>query len=152
MDVRDAVPQRSAGLVVDRQRAPRPRGRAQLELLATGFFRDGALAGGGSIALWPAQAGGIVHGTLTFRVAAPASFDRAVTLRLTAPGARATAIRVSPGASRAISLPICATGAWVARFAADRVVWLDGRTISLETTAPRWQPDESPCTPTAPPG
>jgi len=122
-----------------------PSGRAQLELLASGFFRDGALAGSGFIALWPARPGGLVQGHLSFRVEAPTSFDNPVTLRLTDPGGSSLRVRVFPGARRTVSMSVCAKGPWVAKFDADHVVWIGGRTLSLDTTPPRWRPDSHPC-------
>ena len=123
-----------------------PRGAAQLELYALGFYRDGMLKRSGSVHLWPATNGGPVQGRLTLRLIAPRWLEDVVTIRLTPAGSSPLAIRIPPGGSRTVSLRVCAHGRWDMSFAADRATVYDKRPIAAETAPPRWQPDATACT------
>ncbi|HXY17476.1 MAG TPA: hypothetical protein VEH79_04840 [Gaiellaceae bacterium] len=123
-----------------------PTGRAQLELYAPGFFRDGLMSRSGSIHLWPAQAGGSLAGTLSFRLRAPRWLPEPVTIRFVRDGGAPLSVAVPAGASRSVRLTVCSTGAWSAGFLANRSTFYDHRSIAIGSSAPIWHPDPSACT------
>ena len=122
----------------------RPHGRAQLVLYATGFFRGGVLGQSGHIVLWPSQSGGPLRGRLSFQVTAPTSYDKPVTLRL-GRGSQATSVVVAPGKSQTVAVDVCRSGPWATQFTADRVTWIGGQALSLQTTRPVWHPSDRIC-------
>jgi hypothetical protein len=126
-----------------------PRGRAQLELMAAGFYRDGTVGGSGGIAVWPSRAGGTVAGRVTFSVTAPRA-GRTVALRIAPQGGKAATVRLAPGTTRKLTLAACGAGPWTAALSTDRTVWNGSHLVGLETTAPRWRPDPSACGRSAP--
>ena len=122
-----------------------PQKNAQVELYAVGFYRDGLLKRDGSIHIWPAHAGGPVQGHLSFRLRAPRSLPKIVTVQTSRSDGLPSVIQVPPGSSRAVTLDVCSTGRWDFGFLADHATQFERRSISLAATAPVWQPDASAC-------
>lgn len=122
-----------------------PRGRAQLELYASGFFRDGTLGNRGFLDLWPDHVGGMLNGRVVFRVSALSWFTKPIDLAVQdRTGTRSRTV-VPPGASHTVSIVVCSRGPWAARIVADGGVFVGDHVVSLETTKPRWQPDAGAC-------
>jgi hypothetical protein len=122
-----------------------PTRNAQVELYGIGFYRDGLLKQVGSIHIWPAQPGGPVQGRLSFRLRAPKSLPKIVTLQTSRSEGLPSTIQVAPGTSREVTLDICTTGRWDFGFRADHSTMVDDRSISLASTAPVWRPDPAVC-------
>lgn len=122
-----------------------PGNRAQLQLYAAGFFRDGGLANKGSIHLWPEHLGGTLSGHFVFRVSTPAWFAKPIVLTIKDLAGTTSRTAVPPGASHTMSLLVCSRGAWAARFMGNGGISLSDHVVSLYTTQPRWQPDASAC-------
>jgi hypothetical protein len=122
-----------------------PQTNAQIELYAIGFYRDGLLKRDGSIHIWPARAGGLVEGRLSFQLRAPTSLPKTVTVRTSRSDGLPSVIQVPPGSSRTVTLNVCSTGRWDFGFLADHATQFERRSISLAATAPVWQPDASAC-------
>jgi hypothetical protein len=123
----------------------RPAGTPRLAFRFAGYFRDGWLAPRGQLSLWPARAGGWVEGTVTFSVTAPTDLGASANLRISPPGKKRLELRVRPGSSRTLALPVCTRGQWHARLEIDRSAYDGGRLISLRSTRPRFERDPSAC-------
>jgi hypothetical protein len=123
----------------------RPTGTPRLALRFEGYFRDGWLAPHGEVSVWPATPAGRLEGAVTLEVTAHPDLSRAATLRVSPPGERPIQLRLVPGTSRRLELPVCARGPWHARFETDWSSWLRGRFISFRSTRPRFRSDPAAC-------
>jgi hypothetical protein len=120
-----------------------PTGRPRLALYVPGRYFDGWLALEGSMRLWPAQVGGRLTGHLGFSLYLPQNSDP-VGVRFSYPGGHRT-VAVRPGETSAVSLPVCATGPWSARFSGPFTGNIGPRFVSVRSTEPVFKVDSAAC-------
>ena len=117
---------------------------ARLTLLAD-RTSDGWLVRRGFVRVW--QPNIAVRGTVVLRVTNPRA-QATLHLGLTAPSYRRT-VRVLPGETVTIRVPVCSSGPWRLAYRADRATFVDGRVLSLRAPSePRFVPSgdrRSPC-------
>ncbi len=117
-----------------------PAGRPRLELYAVGRAHDGWLGARGVVYLWPAVTGGRIAGRLMLTVRAPAEATRPFVLTFEGPAKHVTRVRVSPGARRAIRIPVCATGPAYVTFRSSVHGFIGLRAVSVHSSVPVFVP------------
>jgi hypothetical protein len=120
-----------------------PTGRPRLALYVPGRYFDGWLALEANMRLWPAEVGGRLAGRLGFSLYLPADADP-VDVRLRYPGGQRT-VSVRPGGRSTVSLPVCSTGPWSARFSAPFTGSIGQRFVSVRSTEPVFRADPRAC-------
>jgi hypothetical protein len=120
-----------------------PNGRIRLALYARGRYLDGWLAGRGAITIWPATTGGRVRGRLRLTLSLPGD-TKAKTMRFSHDGLRRV-VRIAPGTSKRIVVPVCSSGPWQATFSSTSVKFAGSRLVSVKATEPAFTPDPSSC-------
>jgi hypothetical protein len=123
----------------------KPTGAVSLAFRFVGYFRDGWLSPRGDLRLWPTRPGGLVQGTLAFELTAPGELRAPATLRLVPRTGRPVGLRMEPGSTQSIVMPVCTRGPWLASFTVDRSAWDGERFVSVRSTRPRFSPDPSVC-------
>jgi hypothetical protein len=112
----------------------RVNARSRLELLTYGRYLDGWLAWPSTrVTVWPGESG-TRRGTLCLTLTEPAGVASSLTLR--GPGVR-RALRVEPGSSRVVALPVSATRPWQLEIAARIPNNAGGRPVTVQSTRPR---------------
>jgi hypothetical protein len=122
-----------------------PLGRVQLQSYASRFYRDGWLGRAVGIHVWPATTGGMLRGTLSFRLHGPTWRDGVVTVRIVRDHGAPLAVRVARGRTTTVRLAVCGRGPWNAGFRADHSVAFGERAVSVSATPPQWRPARSAC-------
>jgi hypothetical protein len=120
-----------------------PSGRPRLALYVPGRYFDGWLALEATTRLWPAEVGGRLAGRLGFSLSLPGGADP-VQVHLRYAGGQRT-VSVKPGASAAVSLPVCGTGPWSAHFSGPFTGSIGPRFVSVRSTEPVFRTDPSAC-------
>jgi len=120
-----------------------PSGRPRLALYVPGRYFDGWLALEATMGLWPAEIGGRLAGRLGFSLSLPEGADP-VQVHLRYAGGKRT-VSVNPGASAAVSLPVCASGPWSAHFSGPFTGSIGPRFVSVRSTEPVFRADPSAC-------
>ena len=126
-----------------------PRGTPRLELYVPGYYRAGWLAMAGTFNVWATRPGSRVSGYVSFTVRA-LDGEGPVGLRLERRGRTLESFTLAPSTSRTVTLRVCGTGFWSARFAADQGFVAGGRALSVRSSEPAWRPDVSACAGTSP--
>jgi hypothetical protein len=121
----------------------RATGTPRLALYAAGYYKDGWLAPRVGLNVW-APPGSSLAGRLSFVVSAPEFLPAPVRLRVGA-GEQRVEFRLRQGASRRVTLPVCAEQAWAGVIQADRGISLGNRIGSARATPPRYRPEPSAC-------
>ena len=122
----------------------RPTGTPRLALFVPGYYKDGWLAMRTALNVWAAP-GRSLAGRFSFVVSAPEYLPAPVRLRVQAGKRRPLELRLRPGESRAVRVPVCGDGAWSALLVADRGIALADRIVSARATPPRFRPDPTVC-------
>lgn len=120
-----------------------PAGAPRLELYAIGRYYDGWLADVSAVYLWPATKGGSLSGRLTMRLTAPPG--PGVTLRFQLPGGKRTSLRLAPGVTRRLDVPVCSDHDWYGTFKSSSAAFIGLRRVSVQATAPVFTPNASAC-------
>jgi hypothetical protein len=121
----------------------RASGTPRLALFAPGLYKDGWLALRAGLNLW-APPRGRLEGRVSFSLSAPDFLPGPVRLRVRA-GEQRLELRLRPGESRRVALPVCAPTSWAARIEAGRGISLGNRVVSVRSTSPRYERDPSAC-------
>ena len=128
----------------------KPTGRPRLALLLEGLYADGWLAAAGRITLWPERTGAPVAGRLRMELSAPDAV-REMTFSFRSPGRRPVRAVVPGGATRVVTLTVCSTAPWRARYGADQAGFVGSRLVSGRASAPVFTPDAGACKAPKPP-
>jgi hypothetical protein len=120
-----------------------PNGRPRLALYFPGRYFDGWLVLEATMRLWPAEVGGRLAGRLGFSLSLPEGADP-VQVHLRYAGGKRT-VSVNPGATAAVSLPVCASGPWSAHFSGPFTGSIGPRFVSVRSTEPVFRADPSAC-------
>ncbi len=120
-----------------------PGDRPRLALYVPGRYFDGWLALEATMRLWPAEVGSRLAGRLGFSLSLPEGADP-VQVHLRYAGEERT-VSVKPGASAAVSLPVCATGPWSAHFSGPFTGSIGPRFVSVRSTEPVFRPEATAC-------
>jgi thiamine transporter ThiT len=121
-----------------------PDGRPRLALLLAGRYADGWLAPSGRITVWPERAGESVAGRLRIELSAPDAV-REMTFSFLSPGRGSVEAVVPGGATRVVTLTVCSSAAWRARFGADQAGFVGSRLVSGRASPPVFIPDAAAC-------
>jgi hypothetical protein len=122
----------------------RPTGALKLRLVAIGQYDQHWLGDHGAFLAWPNATGGRIAGRIVLRISLPAG---ARTIPMQFRGKHMTRdVRVGPGTSRVLSLPVCGTGPVELVFRALSSGRLgDGRIVSVRSQPPVFVPDARAC-------
>jgi len=123
---------------------PAAGGKPRLSLYAAGRYADGWLAASGPIMIWPNTPSGRVAGWLSMQLSAPLA-DQVNTIRFRQRGRLLAAVRVEPGAPRALRIAVCSLGQATVSYRASKLLIAGGRPASVKATAPAFTPDSSAC-------
>jgi hypothetical protein len=121
----------------------RPTGRPRLALYEPGRYFDGWLTLHGSIRIWAARPWGALSGMLAFSLSLPRGADPVTVTFHTPTGKHVVGVR--PGESARVSLPVCSTGSWRAKFEAPFTGNIGSRFVSVRSTEPVYRPDPGIC-------
>jgi hypothetical protein len=122
--------------------------RPQLAFYALGRYHDGWLAGAGAFYAWPEAAGRPVSGWITMRLTAPAAIG-AMQLKFELSATRSVRIRLAPGQTRLVRIPLCGgpdAKAHVSYRSNVRAI-VGLRIVSAQSTTPVFTPNAAACTP-----
>jgi len=122
----------------------KPAGRPRLALVLEGRYADGWLASAGRITVWPDSTGAAVAGRLRIELSAPDAV-REMTFSFRSPGRRALEAVVPGGETRVVTLTVCSTAPWRARYGADQAGFVGSRLVSGRASAPVFTPDAGAC-------
>lgn len=109
-------------------------GRLRLQLYFPGRYRDGWTSPLAAAEVWSAHGG-----TVRFTVTLPHASDP-TTLAAKLPSGRLLKFRLHPGATRAVTLPVCHGGHEEIKLYFSTRGFVDGRMVSAQTGAPRFTP------------
>jgi hypothetical protein len=126
-----------------------PTSTPRLSLLLAGRYADGWLAPTGRIGVWPAKEGMPVRGRFRIELSAPDAVDE-MTFVFRGGGRSVEAV-VPGGATRVVTITVCSTGPWRARFGADKAGFVGQRLVSGQASAPEFAPDPRACAPSQSP-
>ena len=128
----------------------KPAGRPRLALLLEGRYADGWLAPAGRITVWPDSIGAPVAGRLRIELSVPDAV-REMTFSFRSPGRRAVEAVVPGGETRVVTLTVCSTAPWRARYGADQAGFVGSRLVSGRASAPVFTPNAGACKAPKPP-
>lgn len=116
-----------------------PAGRPRLVSYFAGRYGDGWIAPWSRLDLWAARPGAV-----RLRVTLPQQ-PVAATVRIFVPGRPARRLRMAPGSTRTISLPVCVSGHWHAVLTFSSSGYVGQRNVSARVGRPRFVPGAAAC-------
>ena len=127
---------------------PNRNERPRLAFYALGYYYDGWLAHEGAMHVWPQVPNGRVSGWISMRLTAPSTALQttgAMKLTFTLAKGRRFHVRLLPGQSRSVRLPICALGSAMIRYRSNSGALVGPRFLSVRSTTPHFTPSPSAC-------
>jgi hypothetical protein len=119
-----------------------PVGTPRLSMYMTNRYFDGWLGLTGGLHLWP-QPGKDLAGRVAFKFNLPTGLPE-TTMRLRVDD-KVDEIKVRPGGETTVSIPVCASGPWLASWEGPVTTNFDDRLVTVRSTRPVYTPDASAC-------
>lgn len=123
---------------------PDASGRPRLSLYALGRYADGWLANSGLIVVWPDAPARTVSGWLSMQLTAAPEIG-AATLTFRHGAQTLASLRLRPGASQRLRIPMCATGEARISYRSNVLAIIGGQPASVKASAPVFTPSASAC-------
>lgn len=115
----------------------------QLQVLMTGRYFSGLLAGEGGLRVWPATPGGRLSGRIELDLSNPGG--SALPIRVEPEGGTAVERTLEPGGSEVLRVPVCGRGVWTAAYSAGALAIEHGTRVGLLASEPRFVAEEAAC-------
>lgn len=118
-------------------------GTPQVQLLMTGRYFSGLLAGEGGIRVWPATPEGRLSGRVELDLSNPGG--RALPMRVELEDGEVVERTLEPGRSEVLRIPVCGRGVWTAAYSAGALAIEHGTRVGLLASEPRFVAEADAC-------